>query len=190
MARGNFSTSLYASLSRTQVKFGGPTTFGLEIARAEHAYHPGGAHHSGGVSDTEQQSSFKLGRMIERGCFNYRWPVNEYHLDLHEDLAKSLEKHVGTCQIFSFAKDGMFYQILRIEEGGHIEYTNHTNGGGDPQQTLNKSRELPANSQLLLTMGGPLWLRSFENRLDDDILTKLPKVRPSTFSQTERLTVW
>ena len=21
--------------------------------------------------------------MIERGCFNYRWPVNEYYLDLH-----------------------------------------------------------------------------------------------------------
>jgi hypothetical protein len=30
-------------------------------------------------------SSFELGTMIDRGCFNYRWPVNEYYLDLHEN---------------------------------------------------------------------------------------------------------
>jgi hypothetical protein len=30
-------------------------------------------------------STFTLGRMIERGCFNYRWPVTEYYLDLHEN---------------------------------------------------------------------------------------------------------
>jgi hypothetical protein len=34
-------------------------------------------------------STFTLGRMIERGCFNYRWPVTEYYLDLHENYFDS-----------------------------------------------------------------------------------------------------
>jgi hypothetical protein len=28
-------------------------------------------------------SSFCLGNMIDRGCFNYRWPVTAYYIDLH-----------------------------------------------------------------------------------------------------------
>src|SRR5277367_1110931 len=30
IARGHFATSLYASLSRAQIEFGGPSTFGLD----------------------------------------------------------------------------------------------------------------------------------------------------------------
>jgi hypothetical protein len=204
MARGNFSTSLYASLSRTQVKFGGPATFGLEIARADYAYDPASPDHSNG--NIEKQSSFRLGRMIERGCFNYRWPVNEYYLDLHEqhrsfrhkkrdiDVKQTattatvdsehltsnadedyLENHVGTCQMFSFAMDSMFYQVLRIEEGGHIEDGDHVQSGIIDQTS---SRDFPAESQVLLTMLGPLWLRSFDvhDRLRDHNLTKREKV--------------
>jgi len=218
MARGNFSTSLYASLSRTQVKFGGPATFGLEIARADYVYDPEGRNHSN--SNLEKQSSFRLGRMIERGCFNYRWPVNEYYLDLHpkhssfrhkkrqddaqrtattatvdsEHLTSNadeedfLENHVGTCQMFSFAMDSMFYQVLRIEEGGHIEDGDHVKSGIIDQTS---SRDFPAESQVLLTMLGPLWLRSFDahDRLRDHNLTKREKVfHPILSHQRNKLT--
>lgn len=179
VARGNFSSSLYASLSRTQVEFGGPTTFGLEIARADYPYD------TKDDNCAKKGSSFSLGTMIDRGCFNYRWPFNEYYLDLHKKLPVikhknhdevntqsdvKEEKHVGTCQMFSFAMDHMFYQVLRIEEGGHID------------KTSNSCREFPDESQVVLTMGGPLWLRSFDakDRLHDHNLTKREQVRSST----------
>jgi hypothetical protein len=195
MARGNFSTSLYASLSRTQVEFGGPTTFGLEIARADYPYDPKDE------NGAKKGSSFSLGTMIERGCFNYRWPFNEYYLDLHKKIGviehkkhdevdtqssakeeklevkhetcnADEEKHVGTCQMFSFAMNDMFYQVLRIEEGSHID------------KTSNSCHEIFAKGQVVLTMGGPLWLRSFDakDRLHDHNLTKREQVRSSTCS--------
>jgi hypothetical protein len=230
MARGNFSTSLYASLSRTQVEFGGPATFGLEINRAEQVYDPEGTKEPGAVSvseDTkdpkgsnhsEKGSSFKLGRMIERGCFNYRWPVNEYYLDLHEEHSAARHKiptevdpqhgvkekkvghihkvdpahHVGTCQMVSFAKDRMLYQILRIEEDGHIEESGHDEQGHQISKTSSSSRDFPAQSQVVLTMAGPLWLRSFDakDRLHDHDLTKREQACSSTSSRRRyRLTM-
>jgi hypothetical protein len=151
MARGHFSTSLYTALSRAQIEFGGPSTFGLEISRADNLYDPNGDEK--GLSG----SSFKLGDMISRGCYNYRWPVNEYHLD--EYLAdKTVEKHVGTCQMFSCAKDSIFYQALRIEE----------NVSFDPKDPEGKPRpQFPVDSQVVLTMGGPVWFQSFNDRLGD-----------------------
>jgi hypothetical protein len=202
MARGNFATSLYASLSRTQEQFGGPATFGLGIARADYAYDPEALNPFD--CNTKKQSSFRLGRMIERGCFNYRWPVNEYYLDLHgkhssfrhkkreidtqraattatadsehltiiADEEESLENHVGSCQMFSFAMGSMFYQVLRIEEGGHIEVGDQAKSGTIDHTS---SREFPVDSQVLLTILGPLWLRSFDahDRLRDHNLTKV-----------------
>ena len=155
MARGHFATSLYASLSRTQIEFGGPSTFGLEVSVWDYTYNPGdsevvtvvldmngnertevgkevedgestqatgsprvcykrkksndprpveggdGEGHyeilesTANIQSASNGSSFKLGRMIERGCFNYRWPFAEYYLDLHvkhvehlQDMAK------------------------------------------------------------------------------------------------------
>ena len=202
MARGNFSTSLYASLSRTQVEFGGPTTFGLEIARADYPYNHKSTKDPKDDNGAKKWSSFSLGTMIERGCFNYRWPLNEYYLDLHKKLGaiehekhdevdtKSSvkeemvevkhetcnvdeERHVGTCQMFSFAMNHMFYQVLRIEEGGRID------------KTSNSCHEIFAQGQVVLTMGGPLWLRSFdaEDRLHDHNLTKREQVWSSTLLQ-------
>lgn len=95
MARGRFSTSLYASLSCSQVDSGGPSTFGLEVIRFPYAYDhlsKGGLHEEiidlewspkGNVLASKNRSSFVLGRMIDRGCFNYRWPFTEHYLDLH-----------------------------------------------------------------------------------------------------------
>ena len=170
MARGNFSTTLYAALSRTQVEFGGPSTFGLEIARTDHFYPRDGSEPATGGSTI--RSSFSLGKMIERGCFNYRFPFNEYYLDLHPGLDSEIapapaatglgtntttdtrsaadRKHVGLCQMFSCAMDGMFYQVLRIAQGGHI-------GDG-----LSLCRHFPGKSQVVLTFGGPLWFRTFD----------------------------
>jgi hypothetical protein len=242
MARGHFATSLYASLSRSQIEFGGPSTFGLEVSRCPYAFDPEGKviteqdvknePTNKKVLGARNGSSYRLGSMIDRGCFNYRWPVTEYYLDLHpdqravehekkahrqkteEDANKdgqkdtqdvsqnkhgtkgkeknvkkiahftseathgaeeenrsdkkdtrftsqgepgtkekkgndkkdpSQPKHVGTCQMFSCAKGDMFYQVLRIEEGGKF------------------GMSFRDNSQIIITMGGPVWFQSFND---------------------------
>jgi hypothetical protein len=93
--RGHFATSLYASLSRSQTDFGGPSTFGLEVTRYPYAYDAAGKkitqeeleaqakRTKKDTSGVSNGSSFALGSMIDRGCFNYRWPVTEYYLELH-----------------------------------------------------------------------------------------------------------
>ncbi|KAE9364857.1 hypothetical protein N431DRAFT_474422 [Stipitochalara longipes BDJ] len=158
MARGNFSTSLYASLSRAQIEFGGPATFGLEVSRADHKYNPLGD------EDAKKGSSFQLGSMIERGTFNYRWPITEYYLDLYNDGGsgkdQGKETHVGTCQMFSYTQGGIFYQVLRIEEGNDID------------RNKDSWRRFPPQSQIVLTMGGPVWFHTFQakDRLHDHVL--------------------
>jgi hypothetical protein len=154
-----------------QVDFGGPTTFGLEVAVVDDEF------------DREREqigpdcSTFKLGDMIERGCFNHRWPFNEYYLDLHEKLGSDGKKtydgrHVGTCQMFSFAypKEKTFYQILRVEEGSVGDKDSKAR---DPKSKGSKSKgsksddskstcKFPYESQIVLTIGGPVWFRSFD----------------------------
>ncbi len=202
VARGNFSTSLYASLSRTQIDFGGPSTFGLEIARVDAAYSRDPKTQLARNSDSG--SSFSLGPMIERGSFNYRWPLNEYYLDLHPDLCNPQSNgpgpagnnatgqgegsgsgvtgqtgclhdgagHVGTCQMLSYAENGTFYQILRIEEGGHTDHAENVDG------VSRSCRCFPSSSQVVLTMGGPVWFRAFDpqDRVGDDNLSKKDRV--------------
>jgi hypothetical protein len=83
MVRGHFATSLYASLSRSQIDFGGPSTFGLEVTRCPYAYDEAGEYitqdeilketESAKKKAAKNGSSFELGGMIDRGCFNYRW---------------------------------------------------------------------------------------------------------------------
>ena len=184
-ARGHFATSLYASLSHSQLDFGGPSTFGLEVTRFPYAYDPDGpiltqeeiiAPNESARKDVlgiKNGSSFCLGSMIDRGCFNYRWPVTEYHLNLHpnqeaienigrkhgikqkdiisgtrsiflgESVAREQEdmlhgRPVGTCQMLSCAMNGIFYQILRIEELPDVDVS------------------FPIDSQIVLTIGGPV----------------------------------
>ena len=137
-----------------QVDFGGPTTFGLEIARTDDIYSPN-SDQASPKGFSPNGSTFSLGDMTERGCFNHRWPFNEYYLDLHENFStdgKNTRSHVGTCQMFSFAypEEKTFYQILRIEEGSV--------SSADP----NSNCKFPDESQVVLTMGGPVWFRSFK----------------------------
>jgi hypothetical protein len=98
MARGHFATSLYASMSRSQLDFGGPSTFGLEVTRFPYAYDSerGAITQGKNVFGAKNGSSFRLGSMIDRGCFNYRWPVTDYYLDLHpyQKLVKKKRKEL------------------------------------------------------------------------------------------------
>jgi len=84
--RGHFATSLYASLSRSQTDFGGPSTFGLEVTRYPFAYDKDITERTPEQLEAQAKktkketfgvkngSSFALGNMIDRGCFNYRYP--------------------------------------------------------------------------------------------------------------------
>jgi hypothetical protein len=125
IARGHFSTSLYASLSRSQIDFGSPSTFGLEVTRCPFAYDPKGEYLTQDeiVADSEAAkkkaasngSSFRLGRMIDRGCFNYRWPVTEYYLDLHEN-----HEAIETAKIVKFDAEWAA-KAITSDLGGIIE---------------------------------------------------------------------
>lgn len=181
MARGHFSPSLYASLSRSQFEFGGPSTFGLEVAQCPYAYDPEAGDSQNDELSSKNGSSFILGSMIDRGCFNYRWPVTEYYLDRHpnqDQVASSngtetahdtaRELHVGTCQIFSCAKDEMFYQVLHIEEGAGID------------------TRFPLDSQIVLTIGGPVWFNSFKAQVPKGRVAKTTMSPSLQFMKEDR----
>jgi len=130
MARGHFATSLYASLSRSQIDFGGPSTFGLEVAKFPYPYDPDGKvitqeemikqkeSTRKDVLGAKNGSSFCLGSMIDRGCFNYRWSVTEYYLDLHPNQ-----------EIIEIAKK------KKREASQGIQGTKESEGNGKTQST-------------------------------------------------------
>lgn len=84
-------------------------------------------------------SSFRVGQMLERGCFNYRWPLNEYTLLLNDDKD---DTEAGTCSMFSFIKDSVCYQVLRIE------------------QVAKDLRGPLPEAQVALKIGGPILLQT------------------------------
>ena len=110
-ARGDFGHSLYSTLARAQRTEGGKYTFGLKLGHNNQLYNPT-MRRATRVSNSEEQSVFRLGPITERGCFNYRWPVHEYSLLLNEEEVKE----TGTCTSFSFVKDGILYQLLHLEQ--------------------------------------------------------------------------
>jgi hypothetical protein len=83
--------------------------------------------------------------MTERGCFNHRWPFNEYAL-----LNKN-EQEVGFCSLFSCVKDGILYQVLRLR------------GGGPPKLSAGFPNE--DDVKVTLTVGGPLRFRCMCSRV-------------------------
>ncbi|KAI1097385.1 hypothetical protein F4804DRAFT_351692 [Jackrogersella minutella] len=118
-AHGDFERTYYSSLARAQRKHGGQATFGLELATNQKPFEN---------TKPEEQlkerkdrgSNLKLGQMTERGCFNYRWPFNEYVLLLNEE--DGIEpKEAGTCTRVSFVKDDILYQVIRLENGSRVE---------------------------------------------------------------------
>jgi hypothetical protein len=121
--------------------------------------------------------------MIERGCFNYRWPLNEYRLELNaveggdqvnagsgdgnEFEGPRRPKIAGTCVMFSFVKGGILYQIIRIEQAGSQDAI-----------PLDQRAEFPTDCQIVLTIGSPVWFQSFRNedRMEGKPVNPLGKV--------------
>jgi hypothetical protein len=107
-------------------------------------------------------SRLVLGCMIERGCFNYRWPFNEYTLlastkdrpktaDIKSDSkdtgTNGSAGAAGTCAFFSFVRNKIVYQVLRLEQDCH-----------DPGH----------DSSFVLTIGGPIKFRWFDSNEEPD----------------------
>lgn len=69
---------------------GGKAIFGLRIAVDQEPFHK--------VDLKDRGSRLKLGQMTERGCFNYRWPYNEYAL-LSNDGHDAEPRETGTVSI-------------------------------------------------------------------------------------------
>ncbi len=146
-ARGNFEQSMYSSLARAQRHFGGESTFGLELDDTKDPFDP----------KTKTGTSLRLGGMIERGAFNYRWPFNEYALGLNEqryevDEVKESdyikEKEVGTCAILSFVKERTLYQILQLESSCRSD--------------VDECYSFPSDGQVIISIGGLIRFRRFE----------------------------
>jgi len=163
-ARGDFEYSLYLALARGQKEQGGKSAFGLKVATSD------------GLSGS------KLPRcrpccMIDRGCYNYRWPFNEFcfHVDSpggktgKAEAANGGQKHpkhcicpakcadttdgaattsIGTYSILSFVKDDILYQVLRLSP----RCGPHAAAAG-------------SQAELTLTIESPMRLQSF-SRLD------------------------
>ncbi|KAI0110815.1 hypothetical protein GGR51DRAFT_79405 [Nemania sp. FL0031] len=147
-ARGAFSSSLYACISRAQTEYGGSATFGLRIARDQVPYD----------RKSSKGSSFRLGEMIERGCFNYRWPLNEYSLFLNNSpggrdgstVEATPDIEVGTCTRFSYFKSGVCYQVIRLE----------ARGGRDIAEEEETVYHLPPwDGQVVLEIGGSVYFQ-------------------------------
>ncbi|KAI3318914.1 hypothetical protein HD806DRAFT_510372 [Xylariaceae sp. AK1471] len=101
LARGGLETTLGSILARSHHISGGKSSFGLKLL----------------PTSNRELASLRLGPMKERGCFNYRWPVNDYKILKHEVSDKDDDKEAGTCVLFSYVKEGVVYQVLRVEQG-------------------------------------------------------------------------
>ncbi|XXG96150.1 hypothetical protein Hte_002429 [Hypoxylon texense] len=140
-AHGNFESTYYASLARAQRHDGGKATFGLGIAASQDPL-------SMAASSNQKSQNYRLelGQMTERGCFNYRWPYNEYALLLHEEKDPG-PKEIGTCARMSFVKDGILYQVMRLEKQCRPE--------------ANIYHYVPWGVKVALAIGGPIRFAAF-----------------------------
>ena len=157
-ARGDFEYSLYLALARGQKERGGKSAFGLKVA-------------VDGLTTSPRGLSYRPCCMVERGCYNYRWPFNEFCLHVDKpvsatttphvgDISSDISHHcicpgvcgdledgrvypsVGTFSLLSFVKDGVLYQVLRLS----------------PRCQPNEAAE---RAELILTIESPMRLQSF-----------------------------
>ncbi|RYO85106.1 hypothetical protein DL766_006716 [Monosporascus sp. MC13-8B] len=129
-ARGDFEYSLYLSVARGQMEYGRKSAFGLKLPS------------SSSPAENNRDPRFCLGRMVERGCYNYRWPLNEYAL-----CVDTPGREVGTCSLLSFVKDGVLYQVLRLD------FECHPSGPA--------CKKAPDETELILKIDGPMRFQSF-----------------------------
>lgn len=164
---------LHASLARGQREDGGVSTFGLKLAKDRETEDHEMEDHK--MEDHKTESTFHRGRLLERGCFNYRWPFHEYSLLLTGKREPKGE--VGTLVLCSFIQDQVLYQVLRIQQS---------------ESTYGTSRFLPARGQLELTLRGPALFQSFfqsattsDHQVDvkKDLEYQRSNIRIGTFSE-------
>ncbi|RYP67448.1 hypothetical protein DL771_007226 [Monosporascus sp. 5C6A] len=157
-ALGDFEYSLYLSLARGQRERGGKSTFGLKVAS------------SSNFDANTTGPRFLLGSVVERGCYNYRWPFNEYSLHVDRPVVEPIVRagintgntdsqggktrkreqiEVGTCAMVSFMMDGVLYQVLRLDY--------------QCQPGARSCEKVPDGTELTLTMDGPMRAQSFPN---------------------------
>ncbi|RYP76969.1 hypothetical protein DL770_007143 [Monosporascus sp. CRB-9-2] len=173
-ARGDFQYSLYLSLARGQRERGGKSTFGLKLESSKDP-------------DDADGARFYLGPMVERGCYNYRWPFNQYSLHVsrsvvqkdgeanitprktghigdknHHLKEKGKLEEVGTCSLLSFVKDGVLYQVLRVDHECH--------------PSAKACGKVEDSTELILRIDGPMRFESF---------IKLCRSNKDTFGSTE-----
>ncbi|KAI1652473.1 hypothetical protein F4813DRAFT_377824 [Daldinia decipiens] len=153
-AHGGFKHTYHSSLSRAQRQQVVNATFGLRIPDNQELFQQ-----RDGSKDPP--SMFELGDMIERGCFNYRWPFHEYILLLNK-YGEPDHRETGTCATVSFVKDDVLYQIIRLEKGCRPEADSCTLSRWD--------------GQLILSIGGPIKFGIFSTG-DSDTEVKYTTVR-------------
>ena len=96
-AKGDFPDTPDSIMARAQRLYGENATFGLKVAKP--------------VGPSTNVRACRLGKVLERGYFDYRWPFNRYELE------KSGER-VGTCTLFSCFQAGTLWQVMRLEAAG------------------------------------------------------------------------
>jgi hypothetical protein len=174
---GDFEYSLYLALARGQRERGGKASFGMKLATSSKSTELHGQQLGDPLPDTNNshshpppvvtstspmvattaakalpQSRLCLDAMLDRGCFNHRWPFNEYSLrmetpvsvksnepnplkrsntyryispSLNEKKTKhSKQEQVGTCSMLSFVKHGVLYQVLRLDYNCSVDLDN------------------------------------------------------------------
>jgi len=95
-ARGDYEDSAASIVARAQRISGGRATFGIKLVEP------------GGGAPEETSGAYERGLMVERGCFNFRWPLNRYTLEKYGEP-------VGSYSVLSFVKDKTLYQVMRLE---------------------------------------------------------------------------
>ncbi|KAH6844634.1 hypothetical protein B0I37DRAFT_433101 [Chaetomium sp. MPI-CAGE-AT-0009] len=97
-ARGADEHSLGALIASMQRYTSNAFTFGLRLVSIS-------------STRTSKNITVKQGPVVERGAFNHRWP---FHESILIDPVSNVE--AGTCAQFCFIREGVLYQVMRLEQ--------------------------------------------------------------------------
>ena len=158
-ARGADKHSLSALIASMQRYTSNAFTFGLKLASiappqdsTATTVKQGSVVEDSKDITTKQGSAAKVpekiiveqGPVVERGAFNYRWP---FHETILVDPVSEIEG--GTCALFSFIKEDVLYQVMRLEQECRPE----------AEQCLNT--KFPVSSRIRLSVSPPKSFTAF-----------------------------
>lgn len=146
-ARGDFLYTLYSAIARGQKTHSGSSTFGLVVASSSSKISDSGA--------GSAPATVKWGYMTDRGCFNYRWPLNEYSLVLSMNKTARQgtpcrEEEVGTCTTLSFVRGHVLYQVMKFDQ--------------EHRPSVLKGHGIPTECQAVVRIGGPIRFQTFSEQ--------------------------